>query len=72
MVLDRRSVMTQEAEGDFTLVLYLGLFVQIGQLVLQIPAFACRHKLHLNGGVRTAGSDNEALLSIFFRRPILR
>ena len=64
--------MTQEAEGDFALVLYLRLFVQIGQPVLQIPALGGHCKFHLNGGVCATGSNNEAFPGIFFRLLILR
>ena len=64
--------MTQEAEGDFTLVLYLRLFLQVGHFVLQIPALGSHYKFHLNGGVCTAGGDNEAPRGIFSRLLILR
>ena len=64
--------MTQEAEGNFALVLYLRLFVHIGQLVLQIPALGGHHKLHLNGVVRATGRDNQALPGFLFRLLILR
>ena len=72
MVLDRRSVMAQEAEGDLALVLYLRLFVQIGQPVLQIPTLGCHYKFHLNDGIRATGSNYEAFPGIFFRLLILR
>ena len=64
--------MTQEAEGNFALALNLGLFVQIGQLVLQILTLSSHYEFHLNGGVRTSGSDNQALFGVLFRTLILR
>ena len=64
--------MTQEAEGNFALVLYLRLFVHIGQLVLQIPALGGHHKFHFNAGVGTTGSNNEAPPGILFRLLFLR
>ena len=43
--LHRRRVMPQQPEGKFPLILYLGLFAQIRQLVFQVLLFRGCHEL---------------------------